>query len=107
QKAQDAATDKAQSAKDPMSALTGMMGGLMSSFIDPIRVGLQESVRRVTVKVIWDETARPNQTLEVVSFLTDPAKLQQSLLGAGAGPGAAPGGAGVPGGGIPNLLGNT
>ena len=39
------------------------------------RIGLQESVRRVTVRVFWDESGRPNQTLEVVTFLTDPAKL--------------------------------
>jgi general secretion pathway protein I len=90
QKAQDAATDKSQSSKDPMSALTGMMGGLMSSFLDPIRIGLQESVRRVTVKVTWDETGRPNQTLEVVTFMTDPAKLDQNLMP----PGGAPGGPG-------------
>jgi prepilin-type N-terminal cleavage/methylation domain-containing protein len=111
QKAQDAASDKTQSgqtSKDPMSALTGMMGGLMSSFLDPIRLGLQESVRRVTVKVTWDETSRPNQTLEVVSFLTDPAKLQSSLLGLGAPTGGAPSGAtpnapGLTGGGLPGL----
>ena len=87
-----------------MSGLTSMVGGLMGSFLDPIRLGLQESVRRVTVKVIWDEAARPNQTLEVVSFLTDPAKLQSSLLGLGAPGGAgAPGAPALPGGGLPNL----
>jgi len=96
QKAQDAATDKSQSSKDPMSALTGMMGGLMSSFLDPIRIGLQESVRRVTVKVFWDETGRPNQTLEVVTFMTDPAKLDQNLMPPGGVPGA-PGGPTTPG----------
>ena len=91
QKAQDAATDKSQSSKDPMSALTGMMGGLMSSFLDPIRIGLQESVRRVTLRIFWDETGRPNQTLEVVTFMTDPAKLDQNLMAPGGVPGA-PGG---------------
>jgi prepilin-type N-terminal cleavage/methylation domain-containing protein len=97
QKAQDAATDKSQSSKDPMSALTGMVGGLMSSFLDPIRIGLQESVRRVTVRVFWDETGRPNQTLEVVTFLTDPAKLDQNLMA----PGGVPGAPGAPGAATP------
>ena len=32
---------------------------MMSSFIEPIRIGLQESVRKVTVRVIWDETGAP------------------------------------------------
>jgi len=103
QKAQDAATDKSQTAKDPMSALTGMMGGLMSTFLEPIRLGLQESVRRVTVKVFWDETGRPNQTLEVVTFLTDPAKLDQNLLNNTGGglPGQPPPGATPPPPGAP------
>jgi prepilin-type N-terminal cleavage/methylation domain-containing protein len=94
QKAQQQATDTSQS-KDPMQALTGMMGGLMSSFMDPIRIGLQESVRRVTVKVFWYETGRSEQMIDVVTFLTDPAKLDASLtMGAGAGAGgAAPGAA--------------
>jgi prepilin-type N-terminal cleavage/methylation domain-containing protein len=76
QKTQDAANTKAQESKDPMSMMSGFMGGLMGSFIDPIRIGLQESVRRVTVRVTWDEPARPNQLVEVVQYLTDPAKLQ-------------------------------
>ena len=46
---------RSQDAKDPMSMLTGFMGGMMSSFIDPIRIGLQESVRKVTVRMFWDE----------------------------------------------------
>jgi hypothetical protein len=71
----------------------------MGSFIEPIRLGLQESVRRVTVHVVWDETARPNQTIEVVQYLTDPSKLDASLTGGGlaAGAGAASGAAGTGG----------
>jgi len=80
QTAQDEASDSSKS-KDPMQALTGMMGGLMSSFMDPIRIGLEESVRRVTVKVSWDEVGRRDLNFEVVQFLTDPAKLDASLTG--------------------------
>jgi prepilin-type N-terminal cleavage/methylation domain-containing protein len=94
QLAEEQATDSSKS-KDPMQALTGMMGGLMSSFMEPIRLGLEESVRRVTVKVIWNELGRQDQMREVVTFLTDPAKLDSALTGgalagmaAGAGPGA-------------------
>jgi len=102
QLAEQQASDTSKS-KDPMQALTGMMGGLMSSFMEPIRVGLEESVRRVTVKVIWNEHGRRDQTLEVVTFLTDPAKLDAALTGgalsgmaAGAGaPGTAATGAGA------------
>ena len=76
--------------KDPMQALTGMMGGLMSSFMEPIRLGLEESVRRVTVKITWDEVGRRDLSIEVVTFLTDPAKLDAALSIGGTGaPGAA------------------
>ena len=101
QAAQDQASDSSKS-KDPMSALTGMMGGLMSGFMDPIRLGLEESVRRVTVKIYWDEVGRRDLNFEVVEFLTDPAKLDANLLTQAAAPGApgaaAPGGA--PGSGV-------
>jgi prepilin-type N-terminal cleavage/methylation domain-containing protein len=111
QKTKDDAQDKNRDSKDsanPMSMITGFVGGMMGTFIEPIRLGLQESVRRVTVRVIWDESGRPGQTIEVVQYLTDPSRLDAALTGGGAGalpglpglPGAAPGapagGAGVP-----------
>jgi general secretion pathway protein I len=74
-KARDQSSTATMDAKDPMSLMTGFMGGMMSSFIDPIRLGLQESVRKVTVRVLWDEHGRPNQSFEVVQYLTDPSKL--------------------------------
>jgi len=68
--------------------LTGFMGGMMASFIDPVRLGLQESVRKVTVRVLWDEHGRRDRSFEVVQYLTDPAKLDLALNpGAGAGTG--------------------
>ncbi len=85
-KARDQAGAESVDAKDPMSMLTGFMGGMMSGFIDPIRIGLQESVRKVTVRVLWDEHGRRDQSFEVVQYLTDPAKLDIALTGA---PGAA------------------
>ena len=85
QSAQQAAGDKTQN-KDPMQALTGMVGGLMGMFIEPVRIGLQESVRRITVRVFWNERKRPEQSLAVVTYVPDPAKLDMALsLGAGAG----------------------
>ncbi|HSY40334.1 MAG TPA: hypothetical protein VLA79_12420, partial [Polyangia bacterium] len=95
QKARDQATTQTQDSKDPMSMLTGFMGGMMSSFIDPVRMGLQESVRKVTVRVLWDEHGRRDQTLEVVQYLTDPAKLDLALNpgGGATGTGGSGGGA--------------
>jgi len=75
--------------KDPMQALTGMVGGLMGAFLEPIRVGLEESVRRVTLRVFWNEHGRPEQSVDVVTYVTDPAKLDLALsLGAAGVPGA-------------------
>jgi len=85
QSAQQVAGDKSQN-KDPMQALTGMVGGLMGMFVEPVRIGLQESVRRITVRVFWNERKRPEQSIDVVTYVTDPAKLDMALsLGAGAG----------------------
>jgi prepilin-type N-terminal cleavage/methylation domain-containing protein len=92
QKAKDQATEKTQNAKDPMSMVSGFMGGMMSSFLEPVRIGLEESVRKVTVRVFWDEVGRADQTLEVVQYLTDPAKLDAVFQGGGAA-----GAAGTPG----------
>jgi general secretion pathway protein I len=91
------ATDDSKS-KDPMQALTGMVGGLMSTFMEPIRVGLEESVRRVTLTITWNEVGRRDQTLQIVTYLTDSSKLDLALsMGAmGAGAGAAGTGAGAP-----------
>jgi type II secretion system protein I len=94
QKTQAQAQDQSQNAKDPMSMMSGFLGGMMSSFIEPVRIGLQESVRKVTVRVLWDENGRPNQSMEVVQYLTDPAKLDLALTGGAAG--AAPGVPGLP-----------
>ena len=77
---------------DPMQVMTGFMGGLLGGFIEPIRVGLEESVRRVTLKVFWAERGKPEQSLDVVTYVTDPAKLDIALA-----LGAAGAGAGVPG----------
>ena len=56
----------------------------MGMFIEPVRIGLQESVRRITVRVFWNERKRPEQSIEVVTYVTDPAKLDLALsLGQG------------------------
>jgi prepilin-type N-terminal cleavage/methylation domain-containing protein len=103
QKQKDEAHDKSQdSTSNPMSMLSGFIGGMMGSFIEPIRLGLQESVRRVTVHVIWDETGRPNQTIEVVQYLTDPSRLDAAMGGglAGAAAAGAGGASGAPASGL-------
>ena len=96
QQARDKSTQDQMDAKDPMSMLTGFMGSMMSSFIEPVRIGLQESIRKVTVKVIWDEHGRRNQSFEVVQYLTDPAKADINTFGqAASGTGGANGGSGA------------
>jgi len=75
---QGAAANKAQSS-NPMDQLQGMMGGLVGAFLEPIRLGLEGSIRRVTLTVEWDEYGRPNQTLDVVTYITDPSRLDMAL----------------------------
>jgi hypothetical protein len=64
-----------------MDILSGFMGSFMTTLMEPIRLGLEESVRRVTVKIKWNEPGRPEQAFEVVNFLTDPSKLDMALQG--------------------------
>jgi prepilin-type N-terminal cleavage/methylation domain-containing protein len=88
QRSKDQAAETSMDAKNPMSLLTGFMGSMMSSFIEPVRTGLQESVRKATVRVLWDEHGRRDQSFEVVQYLTDPAKLDAAMnLNAAAGSG--------------------
>lgn len=94
QKTQESATEATQS-DNPMNMMAGMLGGFMSTLIEPIRMGLEEAVRRVTVRVLWEETGRPTQSLEVVAFFTDPSKLDMAMGGL---PGGLPGGQGGAGG---------
>jgi len=107
QKTQDMAKEAKEDAKDPMALMSGFLGGMMSAFIEPIRIGLQESVRKVTVRVSWDEISRGEQTIEVVQYLTDPSQLEKAMLPMGGAPGG-PGGPGAPGTtppGMPNVTG--
>jgi hypothetical protein len=57
-------------------------------------VGLEESVRRVTVKVSWHEVGRPDRSFEVDTFMTDPAKLDLAVQAVGQPPGGGTGGTG-------------
>jgi hypothetical protein len=77
------ASSKATQSTNPMDVLSGFMGGFMATLMDPIRLGLQESVRRFTVRVLWKEAGKLEQSIEIVSFLTDPSRLETAVtLGA-------------------------
>jgi hypothetical protein len=59
------------------------MGGFMTTLIEPIRVGIEESVRRVSVEVFWSEPGRVEQSFKVDTFMTDPAKLDLAVAAIG------------------------
>jgi hypothetical protein len=79
QQVEQAASKKVTS-NNPMEILSGFMGSFMTTLMEPIRVALEESVRRVTVKIKWTEPGRPEQSFEIVNFLTDPSKLDMALM---------------------------
>jgi prepilin-type N-terminal cleavage/methylation domain-containing protein len=84
QKAQDANQQKMEeNSQNPLAAMSGLMGGFMTTLLEPIRVGIEESVRRVTVQVFWNEPGRPDQSFDVVTFMTDPAKLDLAVQAIG------------------------
>lgn len=78
QKVQEISNEQTQST-NPMEVLSGFMGGFMSMLMEPIRLGLQESVRKLTVRVMWNEAGRPEQSFEIVSYVTDPAQLEKAV----------------------------
>jgi hypothetical protein len=84
QKVQQAASTATLS-NNPMDMLSGFMGGFMATLMDPIRLGLQESVRKLTVRVEWNEAGKPKQSFDVVTFLTDPARMESAVMLAAAG----------------------
>lgn len=91
QKMQQASSKQMVNTNNPMEMLSGFMGGFMSTLMEPIRLGLQESVRKITVRVKWNEAGKPEQTMDVVLFLTDPSRLETavSLSASPAGSGSA------------------
>ena len=84
-------SNKLTLSNNPMEMLSGFMGGFMSTLMEPIRLGLQESVRKMTVKVMWDEPGKPEQSFEVVVFLTDPSRLEMAVQLAATGGGTGTG----------------
>ena len=84
QKVQQKASQQTLS-NNPMEVLSGFMGGFMTTLMEPIRLGLQESVRKLTVSVMWDEPGKPEQSFEVVTFLTDPSRLETAVTMAATG----------------------
>jgi prepilin-type N-terminal cleavage/methylation domain-containing protein len=79
QKMQQASSQQMLNTNNPMEMLSGFMGGFMSTLMEPIRLGLQESVRKITVRVLWNEAGKPEQTMDVVLFLTDPSRLETAV----------------------------
>jgi general secretion pathway protein I len=52
------------------SASSGLSGG-MGSFLGPVKQMLEQGIRRVTMRVLWNEPGLPEQKVEVVTFYTD------------------------------------
>jgi prepilin-type N-terminal cleavage/methylation domain-containing protein len=88
------ASSKATQSNNPMEMLSGFMGGFMSTLMDPIRLGLQESVRKLTVRVKWNEAGKLEQSFEVVNFLTDPSRLETAVTLSASGAAGGTGGTG-------------
>jgi len=47
--------------------------------LGPVKEMLEQGIRRVTVKVLWDEPGLPDQQVEVVAFFTDVRKAPLTL----------------------------
>jgi general secretion pathway protein I len=98
--ASDFATSNTANSKALAQATdSSMMSMLLSSFggvVDQVRMALEDSVRRVTVRVIWLEPPR-EEKLEIAAYYVDTTRMAMGTGGAAAMPGGMPG-AGGPGG---------
>jgi prepilin-type N-terminal cleavage/methylation domain-containing protein len=113
-KAQEATTttngdDKKPPANDPASRLSGANGaspltagaGALASQFGIIKDVLEQGIRRITVKVVWNEGRTPRD-LSIVAYYTDVRKVDQAIQIAAQPPGGATtggGGGGTTGGG--------
>lgn len=60
------------------SAGTGASSNLLTN---QIKDTIEQKVRKITMRVLWDEPDRKNQMVEVVAFYTDSGTIQPSLPG--------------------------
>jgi prepilin-type N-terminal cleavage/methylation domain-containing protein len=120
--AQKAATEKQAAAAaqqaatsmggyNPTSLAAGGAASVILSQFELIRTAIEQSIRKVTLRVVWPEGKR-DKSIEIATFFTDPAQVDFALpglgaLGAAAGQGGHSGATGqqTPGQGTPGLTG--
>lgn len=73
------AASKNKPSTSSSSSGSGNLGGSMSNFLGPVKDMLEQGIRRVTVRIQWDEPGLPDQQVEVVAFFTDVRKAPVSL----------------------------
>lgn len=66
-----AASSSGAAAPSAAGGLGGAGGSGMGGLLGPVKDMLEQGIRRVSVRVLWDEPGLPNQMVEVVTFYTD------------------------------------
>ena len=72
------AASKDKPSSSSSSSGSNMASG-MSGMLGPVKEMLEQGIRRVIVKVLWDEPGLPDQQVEVVAFFTDVRKAPLTL----------------------------
>jgi prepilin-type N-terminal cleavage/methylation domain-containing protein len=85
-------TSGSSSSSNNSNPLTAGMGAMASQF-GIIKDVLEQGIRRVTVKIVWNEGKTNPREIEVVSYYTDVRKVDQAIMIGGSAPaaGASPG----------------
>lgn len=69
---QDKQQIAAKNSPTPSSgAASGNLGGNIGGMLGPVKEMLEQGIRRVTVRITWDEAGLGEQRVEVVTFYTD------------------------------------
>ena len=96
---------------NPTSAGVGGAASMILSQFEMIRSAIEQSIRKVTVRVVWNE-GRLERSIDAETFFTDASKVDQALpgignlIGAGT-PGGTGGASGSTGAGTPGGTGGT
>ena len=71
QKVGENAAAEAGSPRSTTGASSAGLAGGMGSMMGPVKQMLEQGIRRVTMRVLWDEPGMIDQKVEVVTFYTD------------------------------------
>jgi hypothetical protein len=73
----DSSSSSSSTPSGSSSGSPSMASG-MNNMLGPVKDMLEQGIRRITMRILWDEPGRPGQMVEVVTFYTDMRRIPVS-----------------------------